>query len=139
MPLPPRIAPKTTVQIPMTALIDIVFLLLIFFLLTTNYLTTDSLPVNLPHADTAAARHENFLTIGIDAHGAVYLDGDRLSDKQLRRRLKAILKNRPARPPVAIRSDRTVSLERVVTVLDIARSCGARQLSLVAEKRGTEP
>jgi biopolymer transport protein ExbD len=139
MPLPPRIAPKTTVQIPMTALIDIVFLLLIFFLLTTNYLTTDSLPVNLPSAATAAARHENFLIIGIDAHGAVFLDGRPVSDGQLRRRLKALLKHRPARQPVAIRSDRTVSLERVVAVLDIARSCGARQLSLVAEKPGTGP
>jgi biopolymer transport protein ExbD len=138
MPLPPRIAPKTTVQIPMTALIDIVFLLLIFFLLTTNYLTADSLPVNLPRADTAAARHENFLTIGIDAQGTVYLDGKPVSDKQLRRRLKAHLKNRPV-PPVAIRSDRSVSLERVVAVLDIARSCGARRLSLVAEKRGAGP
>jgi biopolymer transport protein ExbD len=138
MPLPPRIAPKTSVQIPMTALIDIVFLLLIFFLLTTNYLATDSLPVNLPRADTAAAPHEAFLTIGIDAQGAVYLDGKPISDKQLQRRLKTLLKNRSARP-VAIRADRTVSLERVVAVLDIARSCGARQLSLIAEKRGAGP
>jgi len=87
MPLPASIKKRTTLQIPMTALIDIVFLLLIYFLLTTNFLTTDILSLELPSAGTSVPQQLRVLTISLNAAGEIYLDNSPLTDKELFQRL----------------------------------------------------
>lgn len=123
---------------PMTALIDIVFLLLIYFLLTTSYLTSDILPVELPVAETATPQQEQMVTISLDSAGVVYLDGLAISDKELLQGLQGGLHKQAPRS-VVLRSDRNVALERVVTVLDIVRTCGVEGISLATSRVGSEP
>lgn len=122
----------------MTALIDIVFLLLIYFLLTTNYLTSDIFPLELPMAETAAPQHSGEMIIALDSAGAIHLDGTIVSDEELSQRLQGKLQQSGLRS-VLIRSDSSVELAKVVTVLDIARACGAEQISLATVRRKTGP
>lgn len=133
MSLPARISEKSTVQLPMTPLIDIVFLLLIYFLLTTNFLASDSLPLDLPSAATATSRQSAAIIVSLDAAGQAHLEGSLVSDKELPSRLRDSLAKQKGRS-VLIRSDRSVPLARVVTVLDIARACGAVEISLAADR-----
>lgn len=140
MPLSQKSYRKKAVQMPMTALIDIVFLLLIYFLLTTNYLTSDVLSVELPQAVNAVTAQTDSITITIDAQGTAHLAGEPNSDEELRTRLVAKMAVESG-VPVVVRASRSVSLERVVTVMDIASGCGVRKLSLATkrhEKRSGE-
>ena len=131
--MPVRLYRRATIQIPMTALIDIVFLLLIYFLLTTNFLASDILPLELPAAGTAVPQQIQVLTISVKDTGEIYLDNSPLSDKELSQRLEAEFVETGSRA-VIIRSDRRASLDRIVTILDIVRACGADQISLATTR-----
>jgi biopolymer transport protein ExbD len=124
---------RTAVQMPMTALIDIVFLLLIYFLLTTNFLTTDSLSLDLPRSESAVAQQAGVMTISMNQNGDVFIGGIQIADNDLIAHLKTEMIKKETRSLV-IRSDRRVSLERVVTVLDIVRITGIQQVSLATSR-----
>jgi len=57
------------IKIPMTALIDIVFLLLIYFLLTTNFLVEEGIKIKLPQAKASAPQTEQEITVFVDKQG----------------------------------------------------------------------
>lgn len=118
----------------MTALIDIVFLLLIYFLLTTNYLTSNTLPLELPATETALPQDAQVLTISLDVEGGMYLAGRAVAENELATHLCSALANNGSYP-VVIRSDGRVELGRVVEVVDLARGCGAATISLATDNR----
>lgn len=133
MALPIQTYKKKPIQMPMTALIDIVFLLLIYFLLTTNYLTSETLPLELPGAVSGVPQQDKVITISIAKEGEIHLLGTSLTDKELFIRLSTEVKHHPGLG-VVLRSDRTVPLDRIVKVLDIAHSCSVKQLSLATRR-----
>jgi len=118
----------------MTALIDIVFLLLIYFLLTTNYLTSTILPLELPTTETALPQNTQVLTISLDVEGGMYLAGRTVAENELAAHLCSALTHNGSHP-VVIRSDGRVELARVVKVVDLARGCGAAAVSLATDNR----
>jgi biopolymer transport protein ExbD len=61
------------VQIPLTSLIDIVFLLLIYFLLTTNFMVDEGIKIKLPQAKAAAPQTEEVITVYVDQEGRAFL------------------------------------------------------------------
>ncbi|WP_176761192.1 ExbD/TolR family protein [Desulforhopalus singaporensis] len=121
----------------MTPLIDIVFLLLIYFLLTSNYLTAEAIPVELPRAGSSALSSAGLSVVTIDDRGEVLFGGQSVSDQELFFQLERKMKNGQERS-LLVRADRDVPLARVVAVLDVARRSGAKQLSLATE-RGRRP
>jgi biopolymer transport protein ExbD len=124
---------RYTVNTPLTALIDIVFLLLIYFLLTTNFLVDEGITVKLPQAKAAAPQTEEVITIIVDAAGDAYIKHEKISPAALFDRLQALMG--PDRDElVVVRADRTVMLNRVVKVMDIAKAAGAGRLCLATEK-----
>lgn len=121
-------------QMPLTALIDIVFLLLIYFLLTTNFLVEEGIKVKLPEARASSAQVSDNITIVIDAAGHSYIDGQQILVKELFDTLKNLLREGKDRL-VIVRADRTVVLDKAVKVMDIAKAAGAERLSLATEKK----
>jgi len=124
---------RSAVQLPLTSLIDIVFLLLIYFLLTTNFLVDEGIAIKLPQAKAAAPQTEEVITIIVDAAGDAYIENQKISPAALFDRLQALMgPNRDEM--VVVRADRTVMLNRVVKVMDIAKAAGAGRLCLATEK-----
>ena len=121
------------VQIPLTSLIDIVFLLLIYFLLTTNFLVEEGIKIKLPQAKAAAPQTEEVITVYVDQEGRAYLGTEEVSLAALFDRLKAMIDNREDRL-VVVRADRAVILNRAVKVMDVAKAAGAGRLCLATEK-----
>lgn len=121
------------VQPPLTSLIDIVFMLLIFFLLTTNFITDESIRIQLPRARASAPQVEKILTVQVDSEGRVFLDSRLLDGPALFRELKTRLADSDKKA-VTVRADRAVPLEKVVRVMDTAKAAGAKTLSLSTEK-----
>jgi len=134
--LPARRYQRQVVRVPMTALVDIVFLLLIYFLLTTNYLVSDTLPLELPSAKTSLPQNSQALTVSLDAEGVIYLAGKAVAGNELATGLCAVLADN-ALQPLVIRSDGKVELSKVVKVLDMARTCGAVSISLATDSNSS--
>jgi biopolymer transport protein ExbD len=125
--------PRYTVTAPLTALIDIVFLLLIYFLLTTNFMVDEGIKIKLPQAKASAPQTEETITVYVDQQGRAFMGTDEIPIAKLFDRLKEMIGNRENKL-VVIRADRAVILNKAVKVMDIAKAAGAGRLCLATEK-----
>lgn len=124
---------RYTVTVPLTALIDIVFLLLVYFLLTTNFMVDEGIKIKLPQARAAAPQTEETITVYVDQQGRAFLGTEEVSIARLFDRLKEMIGSQENKL-VVIRADRAVILNKAVKVMDIAKAAGAGRLCLATEK-----
>ncbi|MDQ7011560.1 MAG: biopolymer transporter ExbD [Mariprofundaceae bacterium] len=118
----------------LTPLIDIVFLLLIFFLLTSNFIREQRLDIDLPQASTSQAiDQDEQLEIRLDADNRIYLRDEPVSLENLLVTLSAVLRSREHKQ-VQLRGDERADLMHVVAILDTARKAGASGVDIVTEK-----
>ena len=120
-------------QAPLTSLIDIVFLLLIYFLLTTNFMVDEGIKIKLPQARAAVPQTEETITVYVDAQGRAFLGEEEISLDRLFDRIKEKIGGREDEL-VVVRADRAVILNKAVKVMDIAKAAGAGRLCLATEK-----
>ena len=114
-------------QIDIAPLIDVIFQLLIFFMLTSSFIVPSSIKVNLPKAVTSQMVKSRSLEIIVSGENVVYIDG-RVIDIQ---ELKSILKELATRnQPLLIKADRSAQLGRVVQIWDMARDFGFSQVNI---------
>jgi biopolymer transport protein ExbD len=121
------------IQMPLTSLIDIVFLLLIYFLLTTNFLVDEGIKIKLPQATAAAPQTEEPITLYVDGEGRAFLGAEEIPLAKLFDRVKERIHGQQD-ALVVIRADRSVILNKAVKVMDIAKAAGAGRLCLATEK-----
>jgi biopolymer transport protein ExbD len=125
--------PRYQIQVPLTSLIDIVFLLLVYFLLTTNFMVDEGIKVKLPQAQAAAPQTQQEITVYVDKEGRSFLINQEISLDLLFKRLKEMIGEQEDRL-VVVKADRSVILNKVVKVMDVAKSAGAGRLCLATEK-----
>jgi len=116
----------------LTPLIDMVFLLLIFFLLT-SFLTRPIIPVVLPEAEIAELSKDQDISVTVRRDGSLLLNSEEISDEKLARTLKRLYTYRQSRELI-IQSDKEVPFGRVVEVMDISKKSGARTISFLVEQ-----
>lgn len=124
---------RLKVEIPLTPLIDIVFLLLIYFLLTTNFLVDEGIKIKLPQAKASAPQTEKEITVYVDRYGKAFLGNQAISIDQLFDQLKEMIGDQKD-TLVVIKADRRVILNKAVEVMDVAKAAGAGRLCLATEK-----
>jgi biopolymer transport protein ExbD len=124
---------RIKVQVPLTSLIDIVFLLLIYFLLTTNFMVEEGIKIKLPQARAAGPQTEEVITIYVDEQGTAFLGTQEVSLAKLLDQLREMI-GRQENKLVVIRADRKVILNKAVKVMDVAKAAGAGRLCLATEK-----
>jgi biopolymer transport protein ExbD len=129
----PDSRPRYGVQVPLTSIIDIVFLLLIYFLLTTNFMVDEGITVKLPKAQASAPQVERELVVYVDAAGKTWVDADPVPDASLFTEVKGRLAARTNKA-VIIRADRDLVLDNAVHVMDMVKAAGASKLCLATEK-----
>ena len=129
-----RHARRPDVSINLTPLIDVVFLLLIFFMVSTSFSELTQLTVNLPEADGASAPDEIGLVVVIDSAGNVTVGGDPVPNEAegLYRALEAAA-NGNFDVPVTLSADAMTPHQYVVTVLDVASQLGLQRLTIATE------
>ena len=120
-------------QAPLTSLIDIVFLLLIYFLLTTNFMVDEGIQVKLPQANATSPQTEEEITIYVDSTGKVFMDNRAVPLNELFMIVKGKLGEK-AGTPVVIKADKSVMLNKAVRVMDVAKAAGADRLVLATER-----
>ena len=133
MSLKPRKRKRYGIQAPLTYLIDIVFMLLIYFLLTTNFMVDEGIKIKLPQAKAAAPQTQQEITIYVDRDGRAFLMNREISLNNLFSELKKMIGGQKDRL-VVIKADREIILNKAVRVMDLAKTAGAGRLCLATEK-----
>jgi len=113
-------------QIDIAPLIDMVFQLLIFFMLTSSFIIQTGIRVNLPKAITSEITKTQNIQISISAENILYLNDNVVSLQELKKFLKTI----PKDTPILIKADRRAVLGRVVEVWDILRDIGFSHINI---------
>jgi len=117
------------VAIDIAPLVDVVFLLVIFFAVSTTFLESSGLKLELPTSASTATREAEELTVGLAADGRIELDGAIVE----REALAGLLRDRLAgaeRKVVVLRADTTARHGDVVALMDVIREAGADALTV---------
>lgn len=109
---------KVSAEFSMSSMTDIVFLLLVFFLLTSPAITPDALDLILPKAKGKTSNVQK-ASISITKDGAYYVDNERVSEYNIESELKKALAGQEE-PTVILRAEEGVPIEDAVFVMDIA-------------------
>lgn len=115
----------------MTPMIDMVFLLLIFFLLTSVF-SIPAVKTELPQSSTAQQVKQDELTIAVKSDGSVYLNDYPVDDVHLRMMLGRKLASADEKI-VNVSADKSVDFGRIVKVMDIARESGAESVAFLTD------
>lgn len=126
------------ISINTTPFIDILLVLLIFFMVTTTFKKYDQLNVELPRvAEHKKAEHPNTITVGIDKNGNYFLQGAALQSAEpriLKNALQLLLAKTNHNMAVVILGDKAAPHQAVVSAMDVAGQLGVTQLQIVALK-----
>ena len=126
----PNLAP--TMKLQMTSMIDIVFLLLVFFLLTTQFVEEEGVDITLPTASAEEVLSKEPVVVIITKTGEHYVGGRLLSIEGLR----SFFKERcDGDTTVTIRGDKDLPLQACVTVMEAARNGGAGRIVIATLSR----
>jgi biopolymer transport protein ExbD len=124
-------------SVNLTPLIDVVFLLLIFFMVSTTFDTTSELKIELPKASARVTPDElDRITILINPKGNYFLNGKRLKNNSADLLLAEIqqLAGQRNDVPVVIQSDATSPVQSMVTALDVVSHAGLTRLSIATTR-----
>ena len=122
-----RISP----QINVTSLIDVVLNLLIFFMLSSTFVTQQGIRIDLPEAKATTknvSREEN--TIIITADNAIYINGQEIGSIEDLRQQLLTLKQEQQEDLIIVKADEKVAHGIVVSVMDIARTSGFNRIAI---------
>jgi len=129
---------KEEPTVDMTSLIDVVFLLLLFFMVSTTFERQALMKVELPEASAVEDRAEipEGLELVIDGEGRMYLNDQRLIDSEPRT-IRAAMQQEAGENrdlPLILRADHQTPHHYVVTAMDVAAQLGFRNLSIATDR-----
>jgi len=114
-------------RLDITPLIDVVFLLLIFFMLTSSYIFQPGIRVNLPKAVTSEVLHKELLIVTITEDGDVFINERPIGGDELVSRITIAARDDQ---PLLIRADKKSDLGKVIEIWDICRQVDVRQINI---------
>ena len=126
------------VDVNLTPLIDVVFLLLIFFMVSTTFIRESEIELTLPEASAEARKNlVDVIEIAIDENGRFFVNGNALINTQLETIRQALISVRPVdvEPVIVISADANASHQAVVSVMDAARQVGLTRITFPTNVR----
>jgi biopolymer transport protein ExbD len=132
---------RADVHIDLTSLIDVVFILLLFFMLSTSFNRSTSLIVNLPEASGEEVTNGPLqIDVSIDRTGAFAVNGQRLADRNVATLMQAItdLSEGDINLPITITADAETTHQSVVTAMDAVAQLGFTRLSIATRDPGSD-
>ena len=118
--------------IDMSPLLDVVFILLIFFIVSTVFVKETGVEVDKPQAISAQRQDQNAILLAITESGEVFYDSANIGVAGIRGTLEQLLIGEDR--PVVIQADRTVPTELLMEVIDEAKIAGAHSVNIAALK-----
>lgn len=104
-----------------SSLTDIVLLLLIFFLLTSSFVTNFGIKVDIPKAETGAETETQFISVAVTKDGDFFVDGELTTSGNLTATLREAKQNKP-QGTMVLRADKDAIIDNAVRVMNIAKA-----------------
>jgi biopolymer transport protein ExbD len=121
-------------EINVTPLVDVVLVLLVILMVSSTYIVSQSMKVELPRAASTDGVTQSPITITLLVSGGLQYNREPAEEKEIRDRLKAALSTNPELP-VVVSADKAVPHGRVVSFVDLARLAGAKRFAINVEHR----
>lgn len=119
-------------QIDLTPMLDVVFIMLIFFIVTSTFVKESGVDVTRPQAETSVVTESNAIQIGITAANQIFMDKRQIDKRAIRANVEKSLAENPG-ASVIIVADRDSNTHTLIDVMDQARLAGATSVSVAAE------
>ncbi len=127
---------RVNASLNITPLIDVVLLLLIFFMISTTFVVQPGLPIQLPEAVSASGQIQREWVVAVTAQDEIYLNEVRVTLKTLQRQLEAAV-GRGEVEVLIIKGDEVASHGRIVKVMDAAKLAGVKRLAIATAYKST--
>ncbi len=121
-------------QIDLTPMLDVVFIMLIFFIVTSTFVKESGVDVTRPNAETSVVSESNSIQIGITAANQVFIDKREVDKRAVRANVEKSLAENPG-AAVIIVADRDSNTSALIEVMDQARLAGATSVSVASENK----
>lgn len=115
----------------LTPLVNVFFLLLVFFIFTSSFIFQPGIKVNLPKAVTSEVIQQENVIIIITRDGKIYLNDREISEEELISNLRIMAKEKRS---LLIKADSSSSLGRVVEIWDMCREAGVSQINIATSQ-----
>ena len=119
-------------EIDLTPMLDVVFILLIFFIVTSVFVTEAGIDVSKPEASTAGDTSGDLILIAVGPGGDIWIDGDQIDPRFIRSRFELRLADAP-NSAVIIQADQNANNEQVMLILEAAREANIEDVRISAE------
>jgi biopolymer transport protein TolR len=119
--------------INVTPLVDVVLVLLIIFMVTANFIVRETMEVDLPRAANAGETVQGLVAVVMDKQGRLYLDGEEVSEAQLRQKVAASVQ-KDAETRAILSADQALPYGEVMHLIDVVKGEGVTRFALNIEK-----
>ncbi|MDO6706734.1 MULTISPECIES: biopolymer transporter ExbD [unclassified Photobacterium] len=127
-------AAREEAQVDLTSMLDIVFIMLIFFIVTSSFVRESGVEVNRPQASNVVSQKDAGIFVAITSANDVYIDKRVVDVERVQATLETMLLEQPD-ASLVIQADEHAYSGTVVKVMDAAKGAGVQNIALAAEKR----
>jgi biopolymer transport protein ExbD len=120
-------------DIDITPMLDVVFIMLIFFIVTSTFVKESGIDVNRPQAATAVKKAKANILIAIDAHDNIWIDRRQIDVRSVRPNIERLHAENP-QGSVVIQADKDSRTNTLIQVMDASRQAGVYKVSIAAEQ-----
>lgn len=120
-------------DINITPMLDVVFIMLIFFIVTASFIKEAGIDVNRPDAPTAERQEDANILVAISANDEIWIDRRLIDPRAVRANIERLHAENP-KGSVVIQADRKSTNEMLVVVMDAARQAGVYNVSIAANR-----
>jgi biopolymer transport protein ExbD len=119
-------------EVNMTPMLDVVFIMLIFFIVTASFVKEAGVDVIRPPAQTAVAKDKGNILIAITENGQIWIDRRQVDPRSLRANIERLHGENP-QGAIVIQADRRSQNHLLIAVMDAAKAAGVNQVAIAAE------
>ena len=120
-------------NVDITPMLDVVFIMLIFFIVTASFVKESGIDVNRPQAKTAVVKEKANILIAIDAHNKVWINRREIDVRSVRPNIERLHAENP-KGTIVIQADRDSTNEVLVQIMDASRLAGVYEIALAAQE-----
>jgi len=121
-------------NIDITPMLDVVFIMLIFFIVTATFIKESGIEVNRPSAATATKQEKANILVAIGANNQIWIDRRQVDIRSVRPNIERLHAENP-QGSVVIQADKESKTDTLIQVMDAARSAGVFNVSIAAQEK----
>ena len=119
-------------EINMTPMLDVVFIMLIFFIVTASFVKEAGIDVNRPEAATAVKKERANILVAISDTGEIWINKRKVDERAVQANIERLKAENP-QGSVVIQADKKATTEVLIKVMDASRAAGAFDVSIAAQ------